>query len=106
VVHHGKGLFLLTKNNSLVDTIKNDFRRADIGEKDIAMLAYAEKVTVNPCDATRDDIAALKQAGFKDADILDIVQVAAYYAYVNRLACGLGVELEGHRTDNPSPFGE
>ena len=68
------------------------------------MLEYVEKVTKNPCSATKDDIAALKKIGFKDPNILDIVQVAAYYAYVNRLACGLGVELEGHREDKPSPF--
>lgn len=104
MVHHGEGLFLLTKNKNLVETIKNDFRSADIGEKDIAMLEYVEKVTKNPCGATRDDIEELKRVGFKDPDILDIVQVAAYYAFVNRLACGLGVELEGHRKEKPSPF--
>lgn len=94
----------MTKNRSLVDTIKTDFRKADIGEKDIAMLAYAEKVTQEPCGATRDDVEELRRVGFKDPDILDIVQVAAYYAYVNRLACGLGVELEAPRKDTPSPF--
>jgi alkylhydroperoxidase family enzyme len=40
------------------------------------------------------DVIALRQAGFSDAAILDINQVTAYYAYVNRLADGLGVELE------------
>ena len=42
----------------------------------------------------RDDVEALRRAGFADAAILDICQVAAYYAFVNRLADGLGVELE------------
>ena len=40
------------------------------------------------------DVAALRKAGFGDAAILDICQVAAYYAFANRLADGLGVELE------------
>ena len=32
--------------------------------------------------------------GFDDAGVLDICQIACYYNYVNRLADGLGVELE------------
>ena len=40
------------------------------------------------------DIIALREAGFSDSAILDINQVTGYYAYVNRLADGLGVELE------------
>ena len=45
---------------------------------------------------TRDDVDALRDAGLGDAEILDVCQVTAYYAFVNRLADGLGVELEGH----------
>jgi len=40
------------------------------------------------------DVIALREAGFSDSAILDINQVTGYYAYVNRLADGLGVELE------------
>ena len=36
----------------------------------------------------------LRDAGFSDRDILDICEVAGYYAYVNRIADGLGVGLE------------
>jgi len=58
------------------------------------MLAYAEKLTREPWAMVEGDVAALRAAGFRDADILDINQVTGYYAYVNRLADGLGVELE------------
>lgn len=94
MTHHGEGLFRLTHNKSLVETLKKDYKQADIGEKDIAMLDYAVKVTVEQCACTRKDVDRLRKHGFKDADILDIVQVTAYYNYVNRMACGLGVELE------------
>ncbi len=40
------------------------------------------------------DVRRLREAGFEDADILDINQVTGYFAFVNRLADGLGVELE------------
>jgi uncharacterized protein YciW len=39
-------------------------------------------------------VAALRSAGFGDADVLAIAEVVGYYAYVNRIADGLGVELE------------
>lgn len=60
------------------------------------MLEYTEKLTLRPWEMVEDDVAALREAGFSDAAILDINQVTAYYAYVNRLADGLGVPLEPH----------
>jgi len=58
------------------------------------MLTYVEKLTRTPGDMTDADVAHLRDAGFSDRDILDICTVAAYYAYVNRIADGLGVQLE------------
>ena len=40
------------------------------------------------------DVEALRAAGFDDRAIHDICAIAAYFAFVNRLAEGLGVELE------------
>ena len=68
-------------------------------DKDKAMLDYVKKLTISPCDMSRKDVDALRKAGFRDADILDVAQVASYFAFVNRLACGLGVELEGYWED-------
>jgi uncharacterized peroxidase-related enzyme len=58
------------------------------------MLDYAEKLTRTPAAVRREDVEALRQVGFSDADILHIAEVTAYYAFVNRIADGLGVELE------------
>ena len=58
------------------------------------MLAYVEKLTLAPAEMREGDVIGLRAAGFSDRDILDIVEVAAYYAYVNRIADGLGVGLE------------
>ena len=63
------------------------------------MLAYAAKLTLRPHEVVADDVEALRAAGFDDAGVLDICQVVSYYAYVNRLADGLGVELEGFWTE-------
>jgi alkylhydroperoxidase family enzyme len=58
------------------------------------MLDYAEKLTRTPAAVRREDVEALRQVGFSDADVQHIAEVTAYYAFVNRIADGLGVELE------------
>lgn len=59
------------------------------------MLDYAVKLTRTPHAVDEADIQRLRDVGFDDTAILDICQVASYFNYVNRLADGLGVELEG-----------
>ena len=58
------------------------------------MLTYAVKLTETPAAMVESDVGALREAGFTDTDILHIAEVTAYYAYVNRIADGLGVSLE------------
>ena len=58
------------------------------------MLSYAVKLTRNPDEMSESDVHQLRDAGFTDRDILDICEVTAYYAYVNRIADGLGVSIE------------
>lgn len=58
------------------------------------MLSYAERLTRAPSDVDSVDIDRLRAVGFSDRDILDIAEVTAYFAYVNRIADGLGVAVE------------
>lgn len=68
------------------------------------MLGYTDKLTRHPWEMVEQDVIELRNAGFSDAAILDINQVAGYYAFVNRLADGLGVELEAYATvESKSP---
>lgn len=64
------------------------------------MLEYVEMLTVRPQDVSKSNIEQLRTVGFSDRDILDICEVAAYYAYVNRIADGLGVSLETWITED------
>ena len=63
------------------------------------MLEYSEKLTRRPWDMVELDVLALREAGFSDSAILDINQVTSYYAFANRLADGLGIELESIHTE-------
>ena len=58
------------------------------------MLHYVAKLTREPKEVRPEDVERLRQVGFGDVDILAICEVTGYYAYVNRIADGLGVELE------------
>ncbi len=73
----------------------DDYQTAPLSDTDRAMLDYAAKVTREPWKMEAADIDSLKEVGFDDRAILDICQITAYYAYANRMADGLGVELEG-----------
>jgi alkylhydroperoxidase family enzyme len=46
-------------------------------------------------------VSALRNAGLSDAEIHDGVQVAAYFNYINRVADGLGVDLEPEMQQPP-----
>ncbi len=52
------------------------------------------KLTREPSRVKEADIERLRGAGFDDATIHDVVQVTALFNYYNRLADGLGVDLE------------
>ncbi len=80
--------------------LKTDYQAADLSPADRAMLDYAVKLTHSPWDMAAADVHALREVGFSDAAILDINQVTGYYAYVNRLADGLGVGMEGFWEDS------
>ena len=50
------------------------------------------------------DVTFLSELGFDDRSILDIAQVTAYYAYVNRIADGLGVSLEDYWAEGKEDY--
>jgi len=63
-------------------------------ERGRALVAYALKLTRTPASVTEHDVQTLRTAGVPDAGVHDAAAVTAYYNFVNRLALGLGVELE------------
>jgi alkylhydroperoxidase family enzyme len=74
----------------------DDHRKAGLTDKQVAMLDFVEDLSMVPPRSSRATVEGLRGLGWSDAAILDMTQVAAYYAFVNRIADGLGVELEEH----------
>jgi uncharacterized peroxidase-related enzyme len=86
----------LTRDDELVQQLIDDYARASLSPSDRAMLDYAAKLTLTPAQVIEGDVQVLREVGFDDRAILDIAQITAYYAYVNRIADGLGVSLEDY----------
>lgn len=95
VVHHGEALGAYERDPAVLQALPEAYREAPLSEADRAMLRYAEKLTLRPAEVREEDVEALREAGFSDADILDINLIAAYFNFVNRVVLGLGVGLEG-----------
>lgn len=57
-------------------------------------MQYALKLTRAPASVTEHDLVPLREAGLDDRGIHDLAAVVAYFNFVNRMALGLGVELE------------
>ena len=61
----------------------------------LAMLRYAEKLTLSPGDMQEADVNMLKNEGISDGEILEANQIIGYFNYANRLLNGLGVSTDG-----------
>ncbi|MAE69342.1 MAG: peroxidase [Gemmatimonadetes bacterium] len=84
----------MTRDQKLVAAVAADWRSAPISARESALCAYADKLTTNPREMSEADLRTLRSEGLDDGDILDLAQVVAYFNYVNRIADGLGVQLE------------
>lgn len=69
-------------------------RDLQVTARERALLRYAEKLTSAPASIVAADIHALRREGLDDRSIHDACAIVAYFAFVNRIADGLGVELE------------
>lgn len=81
-------------DEGLVDRFAADWRSAGLDEPTYALMAYAVKLTSDPGGCGRQDIEDLRSVGFDDAGISSAVQVIGFFNYYNRIADGLGVEIE------------
>lgn len=86
VVAHGAILRIRAKNPLIADQVAVNWRKADLTDRQRAMLAYAEKVTVAAYQIGDADHQALRDAGFDADEIWDIGAIAAFFGMSNRMA--------------------
>jgi uncharacterized peroxidase-related enzyme len=93
VVHHGAALAEESRRPELAEAVASGAFQ-ELPERMSTLCRYALKLTLRPWDMEERDLSILREVGFSDRDLVDANQVTSYFNYVNRVADGLGVELE------------
>ncbi len=97
-MHHSAALTHESGDPALAEAVaSNDLEK--LPQRLRALCGYAIKLTRTPAEMIESDLGPLRACGLTDRDIVDLNQVAAYFNYVNRVADGLGVELEARWSD-------
>jgi uncharacterized peroxidase-related enzyme len=99
VEHHSTGLSRLLKNDDRLREIRHALETGvfepTFGARGQAILDYARQLTQSPAEIRETSIDKMRAAGLEDGEILEVNQVASYFAYVNRTVLGLGVTTVG-----------
>ncbi|WP_454164339.1 peroxidase-related enzyme [Gordonia iterans] len=86
VVAHGAILRIRAKNPLIADQIATNYRKADITERQKAMLDFASKVSQEAYAVNEEDFATLKSHGFDEEDVWDIAAISSFFGLSNRMA--------------------
>ena len=86
VVAHGAIARVRARDPLIADQVAVDWRKADVTERQRAMLGFAVRLATRPAEVTEADLQELRGQGFSDDDIWDIGAITALFAMSNRLA--------------------
>ncbi len=93
MVHHGAALAEESGQPALVEAVASGEWHG-LSERMRLLCGYALKLTLRPWEMEESDVSLLRAEGFSERDVVDANQVVCYFNYVNRVADGLGVDLE------------
>ena len=85
VIAHGAILRIRARNPYIADQLATNYRKADISERQKAMLDYAMKVSREAETVNESDYERLNALGFDDEDIWDIGAISAFFGLSNRI---------------------
>src|SRR3954466_4667703 len=86
VIAHGAILRIRAKNPLIADQVAINYRKADITDRQKAMLDFAMKVAFEAYAVGGDDFAILARHGFDQEDAWDIAAIASFFGMSNRMA--------------------
>lgn len=86
IISHGAILRIYSKHPTLSDQIAANYRKADLTDRQKAMLDFAVKICNRSAEVGDEDFAELHAHGFSDEDIWDIGAITALFALSNRMA--------------------
>ncbi len=86
VIAHGAILRIRAKDPLIADQVAVNYRKADITDRQKAMLDFAVRVSTEAYKVSESDFATLKSHGFTEEDVWDIAAITAFFGLSNRLA--------------------
>jgi uncharacterized peroxidase-related enzyme len=86
VISHGAILRIRTKNPLIADQLAINPYKADLTDRERAIVMFALLVANDSASVTDDDLDDLREAGLSDEEIWDIGSIASFFAMSNRLA--------------------
>jgi len=89
LIAHGQAVRELSGDPQLGEMLVTNYRVAPLPVRQRAMLDFAHRLTTAPDAVCEADRQSLRDAGFSDADLFDICEVAAFFNYTNRMAAAL-----------------
>jgi uncharacterized peroxidase-related enzyme len=89
-VSHGAALRTFSNDAVTADLVASNWRQAGLKEREAAMCAYAEKLTLHPAEVTEADLGPLRAVGLDDHEIVELVQVVGMFNLTNRVSSALG----------------
>jgi alkylhydroperoxidase family enzyme len=101
---YGKQLLADLGSKEAILAVRRDFASAQLSERDIEMLHYAEMIASDASRVTPEDIARLRAAGFSDVQICDIALCASFRCFVGRFFDAVGAGPEPAFVDADADF--
>lgn len=83
---HGAILRIRAKDPLIADQVAVNYRKADITDRQKAMLDFAIRVSTEAQKVSETDFDTLRSHGFTEEDIWDIAAISAFFGLSNRLA--------------------
>ena len=91
VVAHGALVRIYEKKPLLADQVAINYRKADLDDRQRAILDFGMKVALRSAEIEDSDFARLREHGLTDEDAWDIAAIAAFFGMSNRLANSIGM---------------
>jgi uncharacterized peroxidase-related enzyme len=94
IITHAGALEAHGMDKRNADVLLANWRRAELSDRERALAEFASNLTLH-CDmASEDDLDALREAGVREEEILEAVQIVAIFNATNRLNAGLGIKVD------------
>lgn len=80
--------------------VHRDYRKAGLTEQQVAMLAYAEQITIDASRINQSHIDVLRSVGLSDLNIADIALAASFRNFLSRYFDAVGAKAETEFLDS------